>query len=168
MTINRKNIFACGLLISLSFSSCELKVPEEDTQTAYVVKSDESSDINKLGKLINLKNFRPEKIMYHHMYIETINGTGSEAEPKDDYLQAVLYFDSTTFQKMLEVSKNADYSLPNYSRGQFEFPWLERALFSELENSDSDYHGHPDLFFDTQDGKIWFLDQKILFYREIK
>lgn len=166
MTITGKLIFI--LLASISFTSCELKGSEADEQTSYVVKADESTDINKLGKLINLETFRPEKVEYHHTYIETINGLGSEEEPKDDYLQAVLYFDSMTFHKMLEISRNADYALPNYSKTTFHFPWLSRELSTELENSDPGYHGHPDLFFGTEKGKLWFLDQKILFYKEIK
>lgn len=168
MITNRRKIFSCSLLILLSLNSCELKGPEEDTQTAYVVKSDESDDINKLGKLINLKNFRPKKVMYHHTYIETINGDGSASEPNDDYLQAVLYFDSLTFQKMLEITKKADYSLSNHSKTKFAFPWLSRELSNELENSNPGYHGHPDLFFESEGGKLWFLDQKVLLYREIK
>ena len=166
MSINRKFIFI--LLASISLTSCELKGSEEDEQTSYVVKSDESTNINKLGKFINLEKFRPEKVEFHHTYIETINGNGSEEEPKEDYLQAVLYYDSVTFHKMLEAIEKADYALPNYSKTTFHFPWLNRELSMELENSDSNYHGHPDLFFGTEKGKLWFLDQKILFYREIK
>lgn len=168
MTINSVKTAAYCLFISFSFNSCELKESEEETQTAYVVKTDESTEINKLEKLINLEKFRPEKVTYSHVYIETINGNGSEEEPKDDYLQAVLYFDSATFKKMLELTKSADYSQPYYPKSQFSFPWLSRELSSELENSDSAYHGHPDLFFDTEDGRLWFLDQKVLFYKEIK
>lgn len=168
MTINPVKTVAYCLFISLSFSSCELKKSEEETQTTYVVKSDESSDISKLGKLINLEKFRPKKITYHHTYIETVNGNDSETEPKDDYLQAVLYFDPMTFKKMLELSKYEDYSKPHYPKSQFSFPWLSRELSSELENADPAYHGHPDLFFDTEDGRLWFLDQKVLFYREVK
>ena len=69
---------------------------------------------------------------------------------------------------MLEISKDADYALPNYSKTTFDFPWLSKELSTELENSDPNYHGHPDLFFGTEKGKLWFLDQKVLFYKEIK
>ncbi len=169
MTINRKTVFTCSLLVLLSLGSCELQEPSyKETQTSYVDKSDESSDVSKLEKLINLEQFRPKKATFHHTYIETINGDGSDAEPKDDYLQAVLYFDSLTFQKMLEVARNADYPASKHSKTKFAFPWLDRALSNELESSASTYYGHPDLFFGTENGELWFLDKKILFYREIK
>lgn len=169
MTIIRKTVFTYSLLALLSLGSCELKgSSEKETQTSYVVKSDESSDVSKLGKLINLEKFRPKKVTFHHTYIETINGYGSDAEPKDDYLQAVLYFDSLTFQKMLEMARNADYPSSKYSKTKFAFPWLDRGLSNELQSSASTYHGHPDLFFGTENGELWFLDKKILFYREIK
>ena len=165
MTI--QTIFTYSLLALLSLGSCELFGSEEEKAPYYVVKTDESKDINKLGKLINLDKFRPKKIEFQHIYIETINGNGSE-EPKDDYLQVVLYFDPATFKKMLQMSGNADYPKPNYPRSLFEFPWLSSELDKELENSDPAYHGHPDLFFESEGGKIWFLDQKVLLYREIK
>nr|WP_294859182.1 hypothetical protein [uncultured Fluviicola sp.] len=168
MTINPKTFFIGSLLVLLSLNSCELKGSEEEPVPSYLVKSDESSDIDKLGKLIDLEKFYPKKVMFHHTYIETINGNGSAEEPKDDYLQAVLYFDSLTFQKLIEQGKLADYALPNYQKKQFSFPWLSSELDSELENSDANYHGHPDLFFGNKGGKLWFLDQKVLFNLEIK
>ena len=75
MTINQKFIFI--LLASISLTSCELKGLEADEQASYVVKADESTNIHKLGKLINLEKFRPEKVEYHHTYIENINGLDS-------------------------------------------------------------------------------------------
>ncbi|TSJ46344.1 hypothetical protein [Fluviicola chungangensis] len=168
MKVNRKIIVIYSLLILFSLGSCDLEgSSEEGTPTSYVVKADESTSVNKLGKLINLEKFRPEKVEFHHTFIETINGGGSD-EPKDDYLQAVLYFDSRTFKKMLDLCKKTDYALPNYRKKTFDFPWLSKELSTELENSDADYHGHPDLFFESEGGKLWFLDQKVLFYREIR
>lgn len=166
MTI--KTFFTCILLAILSLSSCELFNSEEEKAPYYVVKTDESKDINKLGKLINLEKFRPKKVEFQHIYIETVNGNGSAEEPKDDYLQAVLYFDSQTFEKMRDLTRMADYSFRKYSKKTFDFPWLSDELSDELENSDSLYHGHPDLFFESDGGKLWLMNKKVLFYREIK
>ena len=168
MTINPKTIFTFSLFALLSLGSCDLFQSEEEKAPYYVVKTDESKDINKLGKLINLEKFRPEKVQFQHTYIETVNGNGSAEEPKDDYLQAVLYFDSITFERMLNVTRLADYSFRNYSKKTFDFPWLSDELSDELENSDSLYHGHPDLFFESEGGKLWLMNKKVLFYREIR
>lgn len=167
MNITRKTLVVYSLF-ALSLGSCELNGSTEETPVSYLVKSDESTKVNQLGKLINLQKFRPEKVEFHHTYIKTINGNGSEEAPKDDYLQAVLYFDSQTFQKMSDLCKKADYALPNYRKKTFDFPWLSKELSIELENSDPNYHGHPDLFFESEGGKLWFLDQKVLFSRDIK
>jgi hypothetical protein len=49
-----------------------------------------------------------------------------------------------------------------YNKAEFQFDWLEKYLLTALEHSDDDYHGHPDFFFGTTNGKCWHLNKKIL------
>jgi hypothetical protein len=166
MTI--KTIFIGSLLALLSLGSCELFESEEEKAPYYVVKTDESKDINKLGKLINLENFRPEKVDFQHIYIETVNGNGSE-EPKDDYLQAVLYFDAPTFQRLQDNLQKMSTALRKHNRSQFEFPWLDDSLRNQLKNSEGKYYnGYMGDLFGEKQAKLWLLDKKVLLYREIK
>ncbi len=166
MTI--QTIFTCSLLALLSLGSCELFESEEEKAPYYVVKTDESKDLNKLGKLINLENYRPEKAQFQHIYIETVNGNGSE-EPKDDYLQVVLYFDAQTFRKLQDNLQKMSTALRKHNRSQFEFPWLDDSLLTELKNSEGKYYnGYMGGFFGENQAKLWLLDQKVLLYREIK
>lgn len=123
-----------------------------------------STDIDRLGKLLDFKKYRPVKVRFKYIFR---NNSGQNRRltvpgPSDYSLQALLYFDSLTFEQFSEFDRHADYSSPDYNKADFAFNWLDKEILTELENSDKDYRGHPDFFFGTANGKLWYLDGKIL------
>ena len=123
-----------------------------------------STDIKKLGKLINLKNYKPTRVKFKYFTIDNSsqNSRVSVPGPSDYSLEVLMYFDSITFKKFYAFDKTADYSSPNYDVEEFKFDWLDKETLLELENSDKNYHGHPDFFFETNNGQSWYLENKIL------
>ena len=123
-----------------------------------------STDINKLGKLLNFKTYKPIKIKFKYTYFDYTgqNKRITVPGPSDYSLEALLYFDSLTFNRLKDVDRHADYPSPNYTRNEFKFDWLDKVILDELEKSDKNYHGHPDFFFGTINGKSWYLEKKIL------
>ncbi|MGX7668740.1 hypothetical protein [Flavobacterium pedocola] len=123
-----------------------------------------STDIKKLEKLLNLKDYKPTKVKFKYTFIDNSgqNERLSVPGPSDYSIEALLYFDSKTFEKFYAFDKTADYPSPNYQLEDFRFDWLDKEILAELLNSDKNYHGHPDFFFDTINGQSWYLDNKIL------
>lgn len=158
------------LLIVISFFSCnqpsknvikskrEIIIKKNNTIITY------SSDIKKLGRILNLKDFKPTNVYFKSVFHDNL-GSGERISvpgPSDFYLQAILYFDSTTFQRLTDQYKLADYQLVNYSKNEFKFKWLNKKTLHELNNSKQNYSGHPNFFFTKKHDKAWFLDEKIL------
>lgn len=121
-----------------------------------------SSDMNKLSKLLDFKKYKPEKVKFRYTFIDNSGGRTSVPGPSDYSLQAVLYFDSLTFEEFHEFDRSADYPSPNFDKEEFKFDWLNKSILSEIDHSQENYHGHPDFFFGTRNGKCWYLDRKIL------
>lgn len=122
-----------------------------------------STDIEQLSKLLDFKIHKPIRVKYKYVLIDnsgqherlTVPG------PSDYSLQALLYFDSLTMEKFHDFDRYADYPSPNYDKSEFKFDWLDKDILTELENSNPNYHGHPDFFFKSR-GKAWYLYRKIL------
>lgn len=127
-----------------------------------------STDIEQLGKLLDFKTLKPVRVKYKYVFIDNSgrNERLSVSGPSDYSLQALLYFDSLTFEKFYEFDRHADYSSPNYDKSEFNFDWLDKDIRIELESSTSNYHGHPDFFFGSK-GKSWYLDRKILLSKRV-
>jgi len=172
-----KNTICFVLLIFVGLTSCKKNdVKNEldnhskvDISNDSVIKNGNSTitystDIKKLGKLINLKDYKPTKVKFKYIVIDNSgqNSRISIPGPSDYSLEVIMYFDSITFKKFYAFDKTADYSSPNYDIEEFKFDWLDKRTLLELENSDKNYHGHPDFFFETNNGKSWYLDNKIL------
>lgn len=163
---NTKNIFSfitVGIL-SIALVSC-MQNSDENSEGKYMVRILDSSKISELEKLIDLKKFRPEKVTFRYIFIDSTGQNDPDYLPglsKDNSLQAVLYFDSVTFRKLQEQSMLMDYKTSHYKQETFRFEFLDEKVQEELRNSSDDYHGHPDLFFGTNEGKLWILDRKIL------
>jgi hypothetical protein len=123
-----------------------------------------STDINKLGKILDFKIYKPTKVKFKYTYIDNSgqNERLSVPGPSEYYLQAILYFDSLTFEKYLDYDRHADYPSPNFNKDEFQFDWLDKEILTELNDSSENYRGHPDFFFGTTNGKYWYLDKKIL------
>lgn len=106
-----------------------------------------SSDIDELGKLLDFKTYRPTKVQFRCVRKTASN----ENKERSDYsLQAVLYFDSLTMEKMFDFDRHADYLSPDYKKESFMFNWLDINVLKEMENSSPNYHGHPDFFLELQ------------------
>jgi hypothetical protein len=163
-----KNIFSFLIagILALTLASC-MQTHDENGEGKYMVRILDSSRISELEKLIDLKKFRPEKVTFRYIFIDSTGQNDPDYLPgltKDNSLQAVLYFDSATFNKMMERSVLMDYALVSFSRQTFDFEFLDESVSKELRKSEEDdYHGHPDLFFGSDKGKLWVLDKKILF-----
>lgn len=151
-------------VIVLTGFSCVQK-GEENSEGKYMVRILDSSDIDQLGKLIYLKKFRPTRVTFRYIFIDSTGQNDPDYLPglsEDNSLQAVLYFDSVTFRKLQEQAMLMDYKMTHYKQETFRFEFLDEKVQDELRNSRDDYHGHPDLFFRTNKGKLWLLDRKIL------
>lgn len=123
-----------------------------------------STDIDKLGLLLDFKTYKPTKVKFRYVFIDN-SGQDQRISipgPSDYSLQALLYFDSMTFEKLLDYDRDTIYSPPNFDKEEFEFDWLDKEVKKELSGSKENYHGHPDFFFGTTNSKVWYLDRKIL------
>jgi hypothetical protein len=162
------SIFSCGQHqdTKQTISKQDItKTPLKDT--TYVngnVTTTISEDIDKLSKLLDFKTYKPTRVVFKYVFIDNSgqNERMSVPGPSDYSLQALMYFDSLTFEKFYDFDRHADYPSPNYNKEDFKFDWLNKEILTELENSNPNYHGHPDFFFGTTNGKSWYLDKKIL------
>ena len=124
-----------------------------------------STDTVKLSKLIDIATFKPTHTKFKYTFIDNSaqNERLSVPGPSDSYLQAVLYFDTTTFKQLKTKYFNVDYPSPNYNMNEFNFEWLDTDIRNELLQTDTNYHGHPDYFLGLGiNGKLWFLSNKVL------
>lgn len=174
-----------GFLISLFFLSCAGKqaseTPNTDEKVGEFVTSDSviqygnitttiSSDTNKLKGILKFNHFAPTSIRYHFTYIDN---SGSKERvsipgPSDYNLEAILYFDSTSFVKIRNLYKKADWIDPKYKKEEFNFAWLDTITKQQLLLSDTIPHGYIDLFWtdpNAQNCHLWVLDKKILLHR---
>jgi hypothetical protein len=138
-----------------------------DTQTSGNVSTTISTDINKLAAYLDFNTYMPCQVKFKYTFVD--NSTTGERftvpAPSDGELEAVIYYDSLTFQKILDLYKDTSIVYPNYSRHQFDFEWIDDSISSELLKSKVDYHGHPDIFLKTgNSGQLWLLHNKVLIY----
>jgi hypothetical protein len=125
-----------------------------------------STDVEELGRILNFKEYKPTKVKFKYTYIDNSGSDEllSVPGPSDYYLEAILYFDSLTFSRILAFDKHADFAAPNYNVQTFQFDWLDTNVLQELTHSTKSNTGHPDFFFRKGNTKCWYLDRKILLY----
>jgi hypothetical protein len=157
-----------GIVASLIFFlSCHESTKKIDNETVkegnkYTIFS---SDTAKLAKLMVLNRYPPTHAKFKYTYY---NNSGENQRvgipgPSDGFLQAVLYFDTTTFRQLKTAYTNATYPAPEYEKIDFDFEWLDDRTLDELKRSDKNYFGHPDFFFGLGErGKLWLLENKVL------
>lgn len=126
-----------------------------------------STDIDKLGQFLDLETYKPTKIKFKYTFIDNSgqNQRHSIPGPSDYSLQALLYFDSLTFEKFLDFDRNTNYSSPNFKKDEFKFDWLDNENLEELNKSKENYHENTNFFFGTTNLNAWYLDKKILVYK---
>lgn len=122
-----------------------------------------SENINQLEKILDFSIYRPEKVKYKYIFMDNSgkNQRLTVPGPSDYYLEALLEFDSITFNKMNDFEREEQF----HNKEEFNFEWLSKSLKKELNNSPSNYKGHPDFFFKSGiNGKAWYLykSKKIL------
>ncbi len=160
-------------LVTALILSCETRTDKNNKQknTTHKIKKANnltqtiSTDINLLGKLLDLTTYKPIEVKFKFTFIDNSaqNDRISVPGPSDYYLEAILYFDSLTFVKIKDFEKNLEWMEQNYKKEEFNFEWLSNDLQNQLMNSNLDYHGHPDFFFGSGvNRKCWYLENKIL------
>jgi hypothetical protein len=154
------------VMVAILLFSCQPETKQDgDTITKGNVATTLSTDSAKLAKLIDLTRWRPTQVRFKYTLIDNSgkHDRMSIPGPSDSHLEAVLYFDSITFNKLRKMYFLVDYKDPDYDKQQFNFTWLDPAIKTELLAGDASYHGHPDVFFGLgPTGKIWFLTNKCL------
>ena len=150
--------------------SCGQQKKNEDNDTTNKgnISTTISTDTSKLSKLIDINVFKPTHVKFKYIFIDNSgqNERLSVPGPSDNYLEAVLYFDTTTFNALRTKYFKADYPSPNFDKQSFNFEWLDNDIKNELMKSDTNYHGHPDFFLGLgQSSKLWLLENKLLLTR---
>jgi hypothetical protein len=123
-----------------------------------------SSDIKELGKLIDLKKFKPISVDYiYTLYDNSGMENRSIPGPSDHSLRALLVFNDSIFDHLLILrGVNPELQpLPDFKPTAFNFEFLDEETRTQLLAADTAYHGDHDHFFGTN-GQVWFLKNKIL------
>ena len=155
------------LLTLFVFCACTGPGSKNDTSTVTSGNSSTtiSTDSAALSKIIDLTAFRPARIKFKYTFIDN-SGQGQRLSvpgPSDSQLEALLVFDSASFEKLAQKYSGVDYAPPAFSKMNFNFDWLDAATRTELLQSDSNYHGHPDLVFTAgPQTRLWLLKNKVL------
>ena len=124
-----------------------------------------SKDTAKLSKLINISIYRPTLAQFKYVLIDNSgqNERLSVPGPSSSHLEAVLHFDTITFNKIKTKYLSVDNISSNFDKQEFNFEWLDSKTRVELLKTDISSHGHPDRFFDLGvNGKLWILNNEIL------
>lgn len=124
-----------------------------------------SGDTALLARYLDLSRFRPRQVRFQRVLIDN-SGTGERLSvpgPSDAWLEAALWFDSSTVRALRTAYKSIDYPDPGLQPGQFRFDWLDSATLRQLDASDTTYHGHPDVFFSQRPGaRLWITGNIVL------
>jgi len=155
------------LTISVIMFSCgqEKKVNLETTYEGNVTTTI-STDTSKLGRLIDLSTYTPTSVKFKYVLIDNSGQQQriSVPGPSDGNLEAVLYFDGTTFNRL----SRDNLKLSTISKGKKEsyyFAWLDSNIKSELDKTDSLQVDEPPTFFMANGlvkGGYFMLHNKIL------
>ena len=123
-----------------------------------------STDPTKLGQVINLKEYKPTKVKFKYVALDSSNdGRTSVPGPSDYRVEAVLYFDSLTFDKLLRKYSFSGIMPPKHERVYFTFEWLDNNIKNEINLAKKDYFGVTGFSFDSSgNSSIMFLDKKLL------
>lgn len=119
-----------------------------------------STDIDKLGKLLDFSIYRPISVEYKYTFIDNSgqNERLSVPGPSDYSLEASMTFDSLTFKNLQKIELTIEWMHQNYNKEEFDFSWLPEKTKNKLMNSKPNYHGHPDFHFKAGvNAKLWYL-----------
>lgn len=155
------------IITSILVLSCgqQKDIVDNETTKAGNISITISADSSKLSRIINIHSYRPTQVKFKYSFIDNSgnNDRLSVPGPLDNYLEAVMYFDTITFKALKAKYFEADYPSPNFDKLSFNFDWLDNDTKNELMKSDTNYQGHPDFFFGLgHSGKLWLLNNKLL------
>lgn len=143
---NNITITARLLLLCVACSACQLKEKsksnqKENTTTIF------STDTAKLATFLNLAVYKPTSATFSYTHIDNSakNERLSIPGPSDSYLQAVLYFDSLTYRKIV-LRVKGDTAFVSGNRNEFLYSWLDPIEKNRLAN-DSSLRIHKDFIF---------------------
>lgn len=153
-----------ALICNFCSNPDQSKSTESNSKTSVIT----SKDTAKLGKLIKLNKFRPIKVIFR--YSSTNNSAQNDflsvPGPSDSSLDAILYFDSLTFKTIKEKYTQSVSNDQRYTKEQFNFYWMNKAVKQELLQDSSTKFGRPDLLFSSgPNARIWLLKNKVLLTR---
>lgn len=171
--MSRAARYIFAILFATVFVYCQnnkeqTELPPDTTKQGNIYTT-HSRDTAKLSKLINLKGYKPTAVEFNYAYIDNSgeNDRLSIPGPSDSYLQAILYFDSSTYSQLLKVCNNpppGSLSINRFSKEDFAFEWLRADVKEELLKSDSTHRNYTCATFST--ATVWLLDKKILLKKE--
>jgi hypothetical protein len=144
----REIIFFITAILTFIISACQRQ--NNKTEHNYLSNSPTiSTNIQELGKLIDIEKYKPIKIAFrYHVQGEKNNDRVTVPGPTDYALEAVLYFDTATYHHLIydnmKVSTvNQDY----FNKKDYEFGWLDKDIADEIENLMPAYRDEPPQFF---------------------
>lgn len=157
-------------LISL-FSICCLGIAcsnneatnRKEAETNKITLPDTS--VENLSRIIDLSRYNPDSVKYIYTFHDNSgnNNRASVPGPSDSYLEAVLYFKKTDFEKLQKQYSSSQASSLTYKKESFIFDWLNKPIKDEIANADSTVTGYTDTLFGNMiDGKILLINNKAL------
>lgn len=166
----KKILYLLMLIIYVSCVGNEQKNESANDTTKHVIDQNPlaamiSEDTAKLSKIIDLKNFPPQRVSfkYHGADLALLPDDSVEINKEDYSLEAVLNYDEKTYGAILTRYMDMGFPKAKYNRSDFNFSWLDDTVKQELQSSNTDYFGNPDIFLGTNGkAELWFLDKKIL------
>jgi hypothetical protein len=144
--------------------------PDPDTIKNGNSSTTLSTNPAKLSKIINLESFTPTRVKFKYTFIDNSGQDQrlSVPGPSDSQLEALLWFDTASFEQLKKRYAGMDYPAPTFDKFNFNFDWLDPATRDELLKSDSNYHGHPDLVFIPGPlTRLWLFDNKVLLLKSM-
>jgi hypothetical protein len=154
------------LTITTLLTSCgQTEIQDKETTKEDNISTTISSDTNRLGKLINIRRYRPTHVKFKYVFVDNSGQDQrlSVPGPSDSHLEAVLYFDTTTFHRLLNDNMLLSTISTNH-KTEYQFDWLDNDVKNEIEKMDSNTNDFPPTFFMGEqliDGGYLMLDQKI-------
>jgi len=129
------------------------------------IKSTQTVSHNKeiLKQIIDIKTYKPKKISFKYNTIDysVERGTISIGNNKF-YLEALLYFNTETFDKIKNILKNKDTYQFNTPKDEFNFDWLPKEIKNELLNTNHYKIYNYKLFQKKANQKFLLLNHKVL------
>jgi len=123
-----------------------------------------STDLNGLKNVINLDAYEPQQVAWKYWRVGSDNNSRLSVPGPSDYaLQAALYFDNQTIERIKNDYLLLSVNLMNLNKDAYKFDWLTKDKIEQVESYDSfDYDPY---FFQKgglKNGGFIILDEQII------